>query len=318
MKVVEIQQGTPEWHLFRANGLGSSDAPVIMGVSPYRTPLELFKEKLRARELAQAGLAEAADPDKEFIFAKGHRTEALIRNQFQELTGVEMKPICLIHDKWDHIRASLDGFDKNKFGVLEAKLVGKAVLEQARSPKRMKIRERIPLAHFVQIQEELEVADVDLGHWFGHDGEGTGVLLEIRADRSFQKEMLNQMHGFWERLRNNEAPPLSDRDYLLPEDVSLLQQLRDAKELQDNAAAQYEEIKRKVLEAYKHTKIAGAGLKVFKVERQGSLDLLSVPEIATAVERVKKRLKPAYLEQYRKKGSSSWNVTIEKSKKETA
>lgn len=43
--LVELSQGTPEWHEWRKNGIGGSDATVVEGISPYRTPRQLFYEK---------------------------------------------------------------------------------------------------------------------------------------------------------------------------------------------------------------------------------------------------------------------------------
>lgn len=332
MKSVELLQGSPEWHAFRRLGIGGSDAPVVDGSSPYRTLRQLFNEK--------AGLGASEDSeDKEFIFAKGHKVEALIRAQFQELTGVEMAPLCAVHDKFDHVRASLDGFDPNKFGVLEAKLIGQEVLENARSKKRMKIEERIPGHHYTQIQHQLAVTGADVAHWFGHDGKTAGVMLAIKSNKKYQKSLLDQEHRFWDMVMRGEAPPLSDKDYLTPDDLSILNQLYDAKVLMDNAGAEFERLKKLAIETYNHPKIAGSGLKVFKVNRVGSVDPMSIPEVKTAseqaikaVEETKKaqdaatlalaetmkaamaKLKPDYIERFRSAGSSSWSVTVDKVK----
>lgn len=309
MRVVNVAQSSPEWLEFRRQGIGSSDAPVIEGNSPYRTPLQLFQEKR-----GQSVEAEE-DDSKEFIFAKGHKTEILIRTQFAELTGVEMNPLCLIHPKLDHVRASLDGFDPNKYGVLEAKLIGREVLERARSAKRMKISERIPAHHYTQIQHELACADVDLAHWFGHDGSKSGVLLEIRRDKKYIAQLLEKENRFWEAVQKGETPALSEMDYLVPDDLSLLTELREAKELMENAALNYEALKERVTSLYNHPRIAGGGIKLIRATRAGSLNLMTVPEIKAAVEKAGKKLKPEYLEQYRGKGSSYWTIRIDAPKK---
>ena len=45
MQTVELQQGTPEWHAFRAAHYTASDAPAMLGTSPYKTRNELLCEK---------------------------------------------------------------------------------------------------------------------------------------------------------------------------------------------------------------------------------------------------------------------------------
>lgn len=288
MKFNAILQNTPEWHAWRRQGIGGSDAPAITGESPYSTPLELYREKI--------GEPIPADQDgSEFIFAKGHQTESLIRKQFQDLTGVEMQPICLVHPGFDYLRASLDGFDP-KLGVLEAKLVGQAALAKARDGE-------IPAHHMTQIQHQLAVSESDIAQWFGHDGKKNGVLVEVRRDDERIKSLLDMEHEFWDRVRNRKAPALSPRDYLIPEDLALLTQLREAKEFAENAQAQYEAMKEKVVGTYKHDRIAGAGVKLYKVERQGSINYKSVPEMLN--------LDPEYLEKFRGKGSVSWTIRMD-------
>lgn len=297
---VPIKQGTPEWNEWRAKGIGASDAPVINGTSPYRTQRQLFLEKIGQP-------IEENDESKEFIFAKGHRTEALIRTQFQEYLNTEIKPVCFRHGKFDYIRASLDGFDSTH-GVLEAKLVGKAVLEKASAEA------VIPIHHYTQMQHQFLVTGADIGNWFGHDGKKTGIVVPIRADLNFIKQLEDLEHRFWEDVQNKKSPPLSDRDYFTPEDERLLAELRDAKELSENAASHYETLRNEIVNLYKHPKISGGGVKLFKVRREGSIDFLSIPEIAAAIEATKAKLKPEYIDSFKRKSSESWSIRIDAKK----
>ena len=41
----KLQQGTPEWHAFRAAHFSASDAPAMLGESPYKTRDQLLREK---------------------------------------------------------------------------------------------------------------------------------------------------------------------------------------------------------------------------------------------------------------------------------
>src|SRR5690606_2655687 len=38
MVLVDLEQGSPEWLAWRAEGIGASDAATIMGENPYQTP----------------------------------------------------------------------------------------------------------------------------------------------------------------------------------------------------------------------------------------------------------------------------------------
>jgi len=43
---VILRQNTPEWLEVRKTKLGASDAPAILGISPYKTAYQLFLEKM--------------------------------------------------------------------------------------------------------------------------------------------------------------------------------------------------------------------------------------------------------------------------------
>ena len=44
MKIVNLTQGTPEWHAHRARHFNASDAPAMMGCNPYMTRAQLLRE----------------------------------------------------------------------------------------------------------------------------------------------------------------------------------------------------------------------------------------------------------------------------------
>lgn len=294
--LVSLEQNSPEWMVWRKDGIGGSDAPVVEGLSPYRTKRQLFFEKSGKSVLED-------DESKKFIFDKGHKVEGMVRKEFEALVGAEMSPVCMEHSEFKYLRASLDGLD-SKYGVLEAKLVGKEDLQAAREGN-------IPVHHYSQMQHQFAVSGADIGQWFGHDGKKAGVLLEVRPNQEYIKRLLDKEHQFWSDLKAGKTPELSERDYLEPEDTTLLKELRDAKELAENAALAFERLKEFVVNTYGgHPKIAGGGIIMFKSTRQGSLNLLKVPEVSQAAESIKTSLKPEYLETFRGKGSESWTVKI--------
>ncbi len=51
MKIIDLEQGTPEWLEWRKNGIGSSDIATIMGANPYQTPYQLWEENLEMYQM---------------------------------------------------------------------------------------------------------------------------------------------------------------------------------------------------------------------------------------------------------------------------
>lgn len=289
---LNLQQGSPEWHEWRRQGIGGSDAPAVMGISPYKTALQLWREK--------TGISEE-EAGNEFIFAMGHRVEEKIRRDFIDHTGVEMVPVCMVHPKVPYFRASLDGFNKER-GVLEAKLVGAKALAEA------KLGIIVP-HHLAQMQHQFMVSGADRGDYFCHNGKDSGVLLQVEADPEFIKILEDIEHEFWDRVTKKIAPPLTPRDYFIPEDPEIIESIRllkDAKEIAENSRIYFEELKEKLLPKLPHPKVSCLGLKIFKVERKGNINYSKIPEF--------KDLSEEYLEKYRGKPSESWTIQFEKSK----
>ena len=85
MQEHKIIQGTPEWHGFRAQHLNASDAPAMMGESPYKTRDELLREKA-------TGVAADVSEETQRRFDDGHRFEALARPLAEKIIGEELYP----------------------------------------------------------------------------------------------------------------------------------------------------------------------------------------------------------------------------------
>ncbi len=99
MKVANLVQGTPDWHAYRANHFNASDAPAMMGVSPYKTRSELLHE-------IATGITKEIDADTQKRFDDGHRFEDLARSMADEIAGSEFYPVTGSEGR---LSASFDG-----------------------------------------------------------------------------------------------------------------------------------------------------------------------------------------------------------------
>jgi predicted phage-related endonuclease len=72
MQQHEFLQGSPEWHAHRATCFNASDAPAMLGCSPYQTRTDLLHQ-------LHTGITPEHDAATEQRFADGHRYEALAR-----------------------------------------------------------------------------------------------------------------------------------------------------------------------------------------------------------------------------------------------
>jgi len=90
-----------EWLAYRKLGIGGSDAPVVCGVSKYKSPLELWSEKT-----GQHPPKEAGEPAY-----WGTLLESLIRDEFTLRTGIKVITVnqILQSKEYPFMIANLDG-----------------------------------------------------------------------------------------------------------------------------------------------------------------------------------------------------------------
>jgi putative phage-type endonuclease len=99
MKIVSLTQGTPEWHAHRAAHFNASDAPAMLGVSPYKSRAELLREHA-------TGVAKEVDATTQRRFDEGHRLEALARPIAEQSIGEDLYPCVGVEGRYS---ASFDG-----------------------------------------------------------------------------------------------------------------------------------------------------------------------------------------------------------------
>src|SRR5439155_10846601 len=98
-RIERLQQNTPDWHRWRQQGLGGSDAPVIMGEAVFKTPRMLWSIKTgRAQE-------DAAGP----AARRGRELERRARQVYEQKVGIQMEPLCLVHEQREWMGGSLAG-----------------------------------------------------------------------------------------------------------------------------------------------------------------------------------------------------------------
>ncbi|HDX0925490.1 TPA: lambda-exonuclease family protein [Stenotrophomonas maltophilia] len=99
MRTVNLIQGTPEWHAHRASHFNASDAPAMMGCSPYKTRSQLLREFATGATIEH----DAATLQR---FADGHRFEDLARPLAEQIIDEELYPCVGVNGKFS---ASFDG-----------------------------------------------------------------------------------------------------------------------------------------------------------------------------------------------------------------
>jgi putative phage-type endonuclease len=111
VKRIDLTQNTPEWEAWRDAGLGASDAPAVVGVSPYLTPEQLWQQKTGAAAWAGNSWAQR----------RGRRLEPVARKAYEWRAGRIVQPCCAEHDDLPWLKASLDGLSFEGTAAAEIK-----------------------------------------------------------------------------------------------------------------------------------------------------------------------------------------------------
>lgn len=123
MKIHNVVQGSAEWHALRAQHFTASEAPAMMGASKYQTRTDLLAIK-------KTGITPDVTSSQQFIFDKGHATEALARPLTEALIGEELYPIVATEG---NLLASMDGATMLGETLFEHKLWNESVVAQVKA-----------------------------------------------------------------------------------------------------------------------------------------------------------------------------------------
>ncbi|WP_339484175.1 YqaJ viral recombinase family protein [Pseudomonas sivasensis] len=123
MKIHNVAQGSAEWLALRAQFRTASEAPAMMGASKYQSRTDLLVAK-------KTGITPDVTPSQQFIFDKGHATEAMARPLAEALIGEELYPIVATEG---NLLASMDGATMLGETLFEHKVWNESVVAQVKA-----------------------------------------------------------------------------------------------------------------------------------------------------------------------------------------
>lgn len=142
MKELTVQQGSPEWLAARAKCFNASEAPAMMGVSPYLSRTELLRQK-------KTGIVPDVDARTQARFDAGHAVEATAREIVEEMIGEELYPVVATDDE-GRLLASSDGATMLYDTGFEHKLWNEETVAEVREG-------RVPEHHRWQLDQQIAI-----------------------------------------------------------------------------------------------------------------------------------------------------------------
>lgn len=276
-----IEQGSAEWHALRKKHITATDASIIMKSNHWKTPVQLYNEKISN---------EPPTPPNDAM-KRGTDLEPIARELFEIQTGIEMKPSVVVKE-W--AMASLDGMSYNEDLILEIKCPG---------PKdhAIALKGKVPDHYYPQLQHQMYVTDLKEVFYYSFDGID-GVTVVVKRDDDYIEKMLEKEKAFYECLVTLTPPEMSDDDYVnFNEDEVWASYVSMHKNFSDQIKyleKKKDDVKAQMIELSNGFNSKGNGATLTYVTTKGRVSYDKVPQ-----------LQGIDLEQYREPSRQEWRLT---------
>ncbi|WP_422461959.1 YqaJ viral recombinase family protein [Endozoicomonas sp. ALB115] len=192
MEILDIQQGTPEWLALRQNHFTASEAPAMMGDSPFLNRDQLLHQK-------KTGSTPEVNEFQQKKFDAGHRAEAEARPLAEKIVGADLFPatgVTIIDGL--PLLASFDGLTMMEDLVFEHKLWNEKLVAQIEG-------EGIEPDYYWQLEQQLLVSGAERVLLVCSDGTSAKLRYVYYESHDHRREaLIAGWKQFQEDLQNFE------------------------------------------------------------------------------------------------------------------
>lgn len=214
----------------RKEYIGGSDIAAVMGLSRWKTPLQLWAEK--------TGRVEPEDISQKEAVQLGIELEDFVAQKFERVTGMNVRraPQNYIHPKYSFMRCQVDRLVTGTIFLLECKTCSAWKAKEWEG-------EEIPQEYILQVMYQLMITGREIGYIAVLIGGQQFLYKEIKADKELFDKMEAAAIKFWQMVEQNQ-PPMAmagDDDVLLALHPTANEQIQLVEEM-NNAIAQRQEL----------------------------------------------------------------------------
>lgn len=185
-----------EWLNLRKTGIGGSDAAVILGISPFKSTLELWNEKVKDIQTL---------PEENEAAYWGKTLEPIVRQEFTKRTGLSVytEPYLLQHNQYSFMQANLDGYI---FDTVYGNCVFEA--KTASAYKASDWDDGIPDEYYAQLQHYMAVTGYQGAYIAALIGGNQFIWKFVERDKLYIKKLIQKEKLFWHHVETETAPPI--------------------------------------------------------------------------------------------------------------
>ena len=189
MHIINAAQGSQEWLEIRAKYFTASEAPAMLGGSPYKTRQALLREKA-------TGQAEDVDANKQRLFDRGHRAEAIARPLAEAIIAEDLFPATGAEEiDGLPLLASFDGLTMDESTVWENKLENERL-------RAMIATGDLDAGYWPQVEQQMAVSGADRTLFTLCDGEKITASLWYESKPERRAALIAGWKQFAEDLAN--------------------------------------------------------------------------------------------------------------------
>ena len=181
--IVDLEQGSEQWLDWRHQGIGASDAPVIMGENPWRGIDQLLAEKMHPRR----------DGFQNEAMRRGTELEPTARSLYCTTVGVTVRPACLQSLRHDWLRASVDGISVDGQRVVEIKC-GQSVYRKTATSGSP------PDYYFGQLQHVLALTGLATIDFWCFFPALDPIHVVVNRNEGYIRRLLLAEEAFWDKI----------------------------------------------------------------------------------------------------------------------
>ncbi|MEH2922386.1 YqaJ viral recombinase family protein [Samsonia erythrinae] len=183
----------------RSKYLGGSDVAAILGISPWRTPLEVYLDKVQPR-------VKPIDPAKQKVFTRGQRMEPYVIDLLAEETGLDIvhRGNRYIHPDYGFIAAEIDAEAASGENI-EIKTVSPFKAKEWGEVQ----TDAIPVHYTAQAMHGMMVTGKDVCVFGVLIGGDDFRIYRVERDQETIDAILAREIEFWDRVTNLNPPPAS-------------------------------------------------------------------------------------------------------------
>lgn len=255
----------------RRSYLGCSELGAVMGVDPYKTPLDVFNQKL--------GLVEPFQGNRHT--ERGEKLEAIAAKEYTEKTGrsLRRRSEALVHPELEFFRGHIDRLVVGQERIAEIKCPSQGSFAKIK-------REGPPVSWILQLQGYLLLSGKSAGEYIVFNADQWElVTFEVAAEPALFPSIEAAARDFWNHVRSRipPEPVAADKAKIEfanvagevvkrtdPEFATAAEELFDAYHLRKDADALYEFAKDRLKAVVGGLgKYEGAGLRLHYAMQEG-------------------------------------------------